>query len=104
MTSQVRLIALALFVAASVTATAWAEEHDNGKLLAALPKTKVSLAQGLEQATKGPEVPISAKFEMDDKGALSLSVYTAEKGVGVAADHNVLKELSGSPEAGAWKP
>src|SRR4051812_20435113 len=103
MTSRFRWIAVVVLLAASVTATIGAEEHDNAKLIAALPKSKMTLAQGLEQATKGQETPISAKFEMDDKGALSLSVYTAEKGLGTAADHNVLKELSGSPEGAAWK-
>ena len=43
-------------------------------------------------------------YEAVDKGKLSLSVYTAEKGLGVEPDHNVLKELAGSPEPGAWKP
>ena len=37
-----------------------------------------------------------------DKGHLSLSVYTADKGLGVPAEHNVLKELSGSPEGDSW--
>jgi hypothetical protein len=106
MTMHMRLtsIVLAFVVAFLVPNIIGAEEHDNAKLLAALSKTKITLVQGLEQAAaKSPEAPISAKFEMDDNGALSLSIYTAEKGVGVAADQNVLKELSGSPEAAAWK-
>lgn len=37
-------------------------------------------------------------------GALSLSVYTVEKGLAVEAEHNVLKELAGSPTGAAWKP
>lgn len=79
--------------------------HDDAAaLLKALPKSKHSLADGIRQAAKAPEVAISAKFELDDKGALSLSVYTAEKGSGTDAEHNVLKELAGSPEAGAWAP
>src|SRR2546426_10709669 len=83
------------------------EEHrGNDALLKALPKAKVTLAQGIQQAAKGSggAAPISAKFEMDDKGMLSLSVYVADKGLDKSAEHNVLKELSGSPESAAWTP
>lgn len=81
-----------------------AEEHgDSGKLLQVLPKCKKSLADGIKQASaKAPETAISAKFELDDKGAISLSVYTAGNGLGVDAEHNVLKELAGSPESETW--
>lgn len=78
--------------------------HGNDALLKALPKAKVTLAQGIQQAAKGSAAPISAKFEMDDKGALSLSVYIADKGLSKNAESNVLKELSGSPESAAWTP
>jgi hypothetical protein len=69
----------------------------------ALSKTKLTLADGVRQATKGGAVPISAKFELED-GKLSLSVYTAEKGLSVAPEKNVLQELSGSPEDQKWMP
>lgn len=84
-----------------------AQEHgqgDHSALLNALPKSKHKLADGIRQAAKSSEVPISAKFELDDKGQLSLSVYTAEKGLTSDAEHNVLKELSGSPEKEQWSP
>ena len=71
-------------------------------LLKALPSSKHSLSDGLQQVAQGAETPISAKFELED-GKLSLSVYTAEKGLGVEAEQNVLKEYAGSPEAAAWK-
>jgi hypothetical protein len=77
---------------------------DQAALVKALPGSKITLLDGLRQATKAPEVPISAKFEFDDEGKLSLSVYTAEKGLAVDAEHNVLKELSGSPEQAKWAP
>src|SRR5262249_34796797 len=81
-----------------------AEKDEYGKLLPTLSKSKHTLAAGIKQAAaKGSEVAISAKFEMEE-GKLSLSVYTAEKGLGIDAEHNVLKELSGSPEAAEWKP
>ena len=79
-------------------------EGDYGPLLKVLPQSKHTLADGIRQATNSTEVPISAKFELDDSGKLSLSVYTAEKGLPTNAEHNVLKEMSGSPEAAAWNP
>jgi hypothetical protein len=95
-------LALVLTIA-SLASAAMADEHDYGKLLAVLSKSKMTLAQGLKQAAgKSPEVSISGKFELNDEGALSLSVYTAEKGLGADAEHNVLKELSGSPEGEKW--
>jgi len=78
--------------------------EDYGTLLKVLSQSKHSLAEGIRQTTKSTEVPISAKFELDDNGKLSLSVYTAEKGLTADAEHNVLKELSGSPEATVWNP
>ena len=69
-----------------------------------LPRSKLSLGDGIRQVSKGDEVAISAKFELDDNGKLSLSVYTAEKGLAVDPEHNVLKEFSGSPEQNSWAP
>src|SRR5450759_5419045 len=57
--------------------------RDQAALIKVLPQSKHSLMDGLRQATKPPEVPISAKFEFDDAGKLSLSIYTAEKGISV---------------------
>jgi hypothetical protein len=80
-----------------------ADKDDYAKLLPVLSRSKITLAEGIKQAAaKTPEAAISAKFELEE-GKLSLSVYTAEKGLGNDAEHNVLKELAGSPEAG-WKP
>ena len=95
--------ALALAALAALPA-ARAEEADPAALLRALPKAKTTLAQGIAHAAQAPAVPISAKFELDDLGQLSLSVYTAAKGVGGEAEHVALQELSGSPESGTWSP
>lgn len=95
---------LALVTCLTLTGTARADEQDSGALLQALPKAKLTLADGIKQAAQAPAAPISAKFEMDDKGQLSLSVYTAAKGLGTDAEHNALQELSGSPESDTWKP
>ena len=69
----------------------------------ALGKSKLSLLAGIRQASQGSAKAISAKFELED-GKLSLSVYTAEKGLAVPAEKNVLQELSGSPEQDKWTP
>jgi hypothetical protein len=80
-------------------------EAEYGPLLAVLSKSKLTLADGITQAAaKTPETAISAKFELDDHKQLSLSVYTAEKGLDTDAEHNVLKELAGSPEGERWSP
>ena len=82
----------------------YAAQDEYAKLLPLLSKSKQTLAAGVQQAAaKSPEAAISAKFELDDDGKLSLSVYTAEKGLGVDAEHNVLKEVAGSPEVQPWK-
>jgi hypothetical protein len=88
-----------------VAQTSWAgEDGDHAALLQALPNSKLTLADGLKQSTKGAEVPISAKFELNDNKQLALSVYTAEKGLAVDSEHNVLKELAGSPDKTPWAP
>src|SRR5438094_557885 len=69
----------------------------------ALGRSKLSLLAGIRQASQGSARAISAKFELED-GKLSLSVYTAEKGLAVPAEKNVLQELSGSPEQDKWTP
>jgi len=78
------------------------DAKDTQALLAALPNSKLSLSDGVRQAAKAPAAAISAKFELED-GKLSLSVYTAGKGLGVEPEKNVLQELSGSPED-KWEP
>jgi hypothetical protein len=102
--SASRILVVALFGVLAATPFANAEDSKDAQaLLDALSKSKLTLSDGVRQAAKGGAVPISAKFEMED-GKLSLSVYTAEKGLSVAADQNVLQELSGSPEEEKWAP
>lgn len=108
MRQMVRVIALSGLVAAALLGSrlVWSEEHekDEKALLDALSKSKLTLADGIKQAAaKLPEAAISAKFELED-GKLSLSVYTVEKGLAVGAEHNVLKELAGSPLEAKWNP
>ena len=97
----------ALLVAATVVIPAHAKTYDSEQaaaLIEALPRSKLSLEDGIRQVSKGGEVAISAKFEFDDNNKLSLSVYTAEKGLATDPEHNVLKEFSGSPEQKPWAP
>lgn len=101
--SALGALALSITILASSLSFA-GEEADQAALLQVLPKSKLSLADGLKQTTKGAEVPISAKFELDDNKQLSLSVYTAEKGLAVDSEHNVLKEFAGTPEKTPWAP
>lgn len=101
------LISMALFlgtVSAATAVLAAEAGKDQAALIKALAQSKISMVDGLRQSTKSPEAPISAKFEFDDKGKLSLSVYTVEKGLATDAEGNVLKELSGSPEQAKWAP
>jgi hypothetical protein len=91
------------FVSVLVSTSALAENAEDTKaLVEALSKSKLTLLQGVRQAAKDHGAVISAKFELED-GKLSLSVYTAEKGLSVPAEENALEELSGSPE-GKWEP
>jgi hypothetical protein len=96
-----------LALAATATVRPAAEERhkeDKAALVKALSRSKVSLVDGVRQLSKGTEAALSAKYEFDGSGKLSLSVYTAEKGLGQDAEHNVLKEFQGSPEQAAWSP
>jgi hypothetical protein len=94
---------LALVGAQPSLAKDYADEETTA-LLRVLGNAKLSLADGLRQVSKGGEAAISAKFELDDNKKLSLSVYTAEKGLAQDPEHNVLKEFSGSPEQLPWSP
>jgi hypothetical protein len=102
------LIVFGALALASISAVALGGEgehrQDPAALAKALAKSKISLVDGVRQVSKGAEAALSAKYEFDDSGKLSLSVYTAEKGLGQDAEHNVLKEYSGSPEQAAWSP
>jgi hypothetical protein len=94
---------LALVAAQPSLAKDYADEETTA-LLKVLGNAKLSLADGVRQVSKGGEAAISAKFELDDNKKLSLSVYTAEKGLTEDPEHNILKEYSGSPEQTPWAP
>lgn len=103
---HVFLLIAALFVAGWLgwqPARAEGESKELQAVAQASGKSKVSLLDGIRQASLGSAAAISAKFELED-GKLSLSVYAAEKGLAVPAEQNVLQELSGSPEQDKWTP
>jgi hypothetical protein len=106
--STLQLLGAALvstFLAIAIPQSSLAKQYDDEEttaLLQALNNSKVSMAEGVQQLTKGGEAAISAKYELDDNKKLSLSVYTAEKGLGADPEHNVLKEFAGSPEKTPW--
>lgn len=108
--SMLQLLAIALVSAAlavAVPLSSLAKSYDDEEttaLLQALNNSKVSMAEGVQQVTKGSEAAISAKYEFDDDKKLSLSVYAAEKGLAADPEHNILKEFSGSPEKAPWTP
>ena len=79
-----------------------AEEVDQ-TLLRAIGNAKVTMAQGIAQVAKGPEVPTEAKYEMEN-GKLMLSVYTSAKGFETAAEDNSFNEYSGEATAASWAP
>jgi hypothetical protein len=101
---SLRLAPIALMLAASIAAFSTANaDEDSGELLQKLGSARYSLSAGVAQAEKQHGSAISAKFELKD-GALMLSVYTAEAGLGKDAEHNVLIELIGDATKPAWTP
>lgn len=109
-TSTLQLLGAALVstaLAIAMPQSSLAKQYDDEEttaLLQVLNNSKVGMTEGVQQLTKGGEAAISAKYELDDNKKLSLSVYTAEKGLGKDPEHNVLKEFSGSPEQTPWSP
>jgi hypothetical protein len=63
--------------------------------------TTMADALAATEAKYGPT--IEAKYELDDSGALSLSVYPAGKGGGLDAERNLFEEASAAP-ASPWSP
>lgn len=98
------LIAIAVSLAALSTVLSSAlangppSRTPDAKAVPLLSQAKVSLLQGIKQTQAKYGRVIEAKFELDDSGALSLSVYAAPKG------YDVFDEVSGSPTSAPWKP
>ena len=97
-------VSAALVIAMPQSSLAKQDDEETTALLRVLNNSKVGMAEGVQQLSKGGEAAISAKYELNDDKKLSLSVYTAEKGLAEDPEHNVLKEFSGSPEKTPWAP
>src|SRR6516225_3394834 len=82
---------------------AWSEDANQAALIKALSGAKHSLLQGIAQVAKGTEVPIEAKYEMED-GKLMLSIYTSAKGFDTAAEDNSFNEYIGDATTTTWAP
>jgi hypothetical protein len=99
-------VVTAAVVAAGVV-VAIAEEGDEG-MLKALPTAKHSLAEGIRESSKAPNVALSAKFEIGDdgdtKGKLVLSVYAAKKGLTDDPWQGGLTEFAAAAGADKWTP
>ena len=90
------VIAFGLAVLGSSSA-AWSEDANQAALIKALSGAKHSLLQGIAQVAKGTEVPIEAKYEMED-GKLMLSIYTSAKGFDTAAEDNSFNESTSATQ------
>ena len=97
-------VSAALVIAMPQSSLAKQDDEETTALLRVLNNSKVGMAEGVQQLSKSGEAAISAKYELNDDKKLSLSVYTAEKGLAEDPEHNVLKEFSGSPEKTPWAP
>jgi hypothetical protein len=105
------LVLLALFLAPSTRASAQTiapagpgaaatdqRTPELGDDLSVLERARVTMTAGIRQATRTGPV-IEAKYELDDHGALSLSLYPAGHPLAFDAERNVFEELAGDPTA-----
>jgi hypothetical protein len=97
-TAAAACIAFFTVILSSAEASGPPSRTPDTKAIPMLSQAKVSLLQGITQTQAKYGHVIEAKFELDDSGALSLSIYAAPKG------YDVFKEVSGSPTAAPWKP
>jgi hypothetical protein len=104
LTAVVLSLATLTIVLSSAFASGPPQRTPDAKAVPLLGTAKVTLVQGIKkvQAKYGPV--IEAKFELDDSGALSLSVYPVTKGLRTNAEFNVFEEAAGPATASPWKP
>jgi hypothetical protein len=72
--------------------------------LSVLATSKITMAEALKQMEVGHGPAIEAKFEPDDSGHLSLSIYPVGKGITTDPENNEFQELSGDPTATTYQP
>jgi len=66
--------------------------------------SKISMADAAKQVEAATGTVIECKFEPDDSGKLSLSLYPVGKAVSVDAKNNLFQEASGDPTATSFAP
>jgi len=74
-----------------------------GDDLTVMRTATITMSQALAMVEDEYGPPIEAKFELDDSGQLSLSVYPASD-LAASAEHNAFVELAGDPTGSAWQP
>jgi len=101
--SSVSLAVLGTLIGSALAAGAPSRTPD-AKAVPMLGQAKITLVDGIKQVEAKYGPAIEAKFELDDSGALSLSVYPAAKGLKYDAEFNTFEEASGPAAASPWKP
>ena len=66
--------------------------------------SKITMAAAAKQVEAAMGTVIECKFEPDDSGKLSLSLYPVGKAVSVDAKNNLFQEASGDPTGAAFAP
>jgi hypothetical protein len=72
--------------------------------LQVLKSSKISMFDALVKAEAKHGKTIEAKYELDDQGKLSLSIYPVGKGLDVDAERNTFFELAGDPTKKTFDP
>jgi hypothetical protein len=99
----VAVAAVAIVVAAAGAGGSQKRTPDQ-RAVPLLDTAQISLLEGIQQVQKKYGAVIEAKYELDDAGALSLSVYPVTKGLHTNAEFNVFEEAAGPPDVPEWKP
>jgi hypothetical protein len=97
LTAVVLSFAALTLVLSSALASGPPSRTPDAKAVPLLGTAKVTLLQGIQQVQAKYGRVIESKFELDDSGALSLSVYGAK-------GYDVFTEVSGAPTSSPWKP
>jgi len=96
LTAVVLSFAALMLALSSALASGPPSRTPDAKAVPLLGTAKVTLLQGIQQVQAKYGRVIEAKFELDDSGALSLSIYPAK-------GYDVFKEVSGSATSSPWK-
>ena len=101
-TVAVSLAALGLLGSASAGGPP--QRTPDARAVPLLDTAQITLVQGIKQVQAKYGPVIEAKFELDDSGALSLSVYPVTKRLMTNAEFNGFEEAAGPAAESPWKP